>query len=545
MNELLEAALKYQEMGLSVIPIKPKNKTPIIKWEEHQNRIAGSEEIKQWWRKTPNANIGIVTGKTSGIFVVDLDKYDPEYSEDIFLQYFSDSLITPAVNTARGGQHIYFKYPDDSKITIGARSLPGIDHRGEGGYVVAPPSIGENGKPYTWSETRFERGALLPPPAAYINNISTNTIRDVVNSVVSSEKNTTNNYKHYKILQKGTRDDELFYCANQLIKGGRGEEFARQVLEILAKNANPPFPEKEIDIKIASALARVERKERNLSAEIREWITLQEGYFNTTDILQTLQLTTREEKKNLTVILTRLNHEGIIEKYGERRGQYRTVQKLEENIIDLTSADTTCLNIKFPLGIHDLVKIMPKNIIIIAGESNAGKTAFLLNTAAKNMLDHPVFYFSSEMGGAELKERLQNYQEYVPFDLWKHCTFIERANDFDVAIRPDAINIIDFLEIHDEFYKIGGYIKKIFDKLNKGIAIIAIQKNKGRDDGLGGARSIEKARLYLSMAPGTIKIVKAKNWVSSMVNPNGLQLDYKLAKGMVFKADSNWAKSDV
>ena len=188
---------------------------------------------------------------------------------------------------------------------------------------------------------------------------------------------------------------------------------------------------------------------------------------------------------------------------------------------------------------------MPKNIIVVAGESNAGKSAFLLNIAAKNMIDHKVFYFSSEMGGAELKERLQNFNEKMPFKMWEHCTFIERANDFDIAIRPDDINIIDFLEIHDEFYKIGGFIKKIFDKLNKGIAVIAIQKNKGRDDGLGGARSIEKARLYLSMRPGAIKIVKAKNWVSGLINPNGLEKQFKLAKGMIFSDASNWVATDV
>ena len=183
---------------------------------------------------------------------------------------------------------------------------------------------------------------------------------------------------------------------------------------------------------------------------------------------------------------------------------------------------------------------MPKNSIIVAGESNAGKTEMLLNVAARNMVDHEVVYFTSEMGGAELKERLQNFTEKLPMQMWSHCKFIERASDFDIAIRPDAINIIDFLEVHDEFYKIGGLIKKIFDKLNKGIAIIAIQKNPGRDDGLGGQRSIEKARLYISMSPGKIKIVKAKNWVSGLMNPNGLCKNYKLIKGMIFKEDSEW-----
>lgn len=540
----LQAALRYaEEYGFSVIPLS-KSKVPFKDFplEKHFTHKATREEILLWWEKWPYANVGIVTGSVSGLFVVDFDKYDPKYDEQATLQYFPDSIITPSATTPRGGEHLYFAYPEGQEFTIKARSLPGTDYRANHGYVVAPPSVNGDGRPYQW-KVNLADADLAALPSLFIDYLCNNNSYSLYKgNSPPTLQNTTNTTDYYT---SGTRDNDLFHAANVLVKGGGEQGFIEKTLELLALGCTPPFPVDEVKTKIESAMKRAERRERNLSAEIREWITLQEGYFNTTNILQTLQLTTREEKKNLTVILTRLNHEGIIEKYGERRGQYRTVQKLEENIIDLTSADTTCLNIKFPLGIHDLVKIMPKNIIIIAGESNAGKTAFLLNTAAKNMLDHPVFYFSSEMGGAELKERLQNYQEYVPFDLWKHCTFIERANDFDVAIRPDAINIIDFLEIHDEFYKIGGYIKKIFDKLNKGIAIIAIQKNKGRDDGLGGARSIEKARLYLSMAPGTIKIVKAKNWVSSMVNPNGLQLDYKLAKGMVFKADSNWAKSDV
>ncbi len=543
MNKMLEAALKYQEAGLSIIPITARGKKPLVKWEEYQSRIAGSEEIKQWWMKTPNANIGIVTGKISNIFVVDLDKYDKDYSEDTYLNYFPDSLVCPTVSTPRGGQHIFFSYPENSNITIGARHIPGIDFRGDKGFVVAPPSIGENGKVYSWQDNLyFDRATLVPPPAAYINKISTFNIGECKELTGTD---LTNPYRPYNILQSGRRDQDLFTVANALIKNKVDTEFTKQVIEILADNCNPPFPKNEAEIKILSAIERAKRKERNLTAEIREFVTLQEGYFDLTFVYTTLQILTKEEKNNAMVIINRLCKEGVIEKYGNKRGCYIPIRELQENIIDLSTADTTCLNIKLPLGIHDLVKIMPKNIIVIAGESNVGKTALLLNIAAKNMLDHPVFYFSSEMGGAELKERLSNFSDHVPLELWKHCTFIERANDFDIAIRPDAINIIDFLEIHDEFYKIGGYIKKIFDKLDKGIAIIAIQKNKGRDDGLGGARSIEKARLYLSMAPGVIKIIKAKNWVSSLVNPNGLQIDYKLAKGMIFKADSNWVKVDV
>jgi hypothetical protein len=546
MSKLLEAALNYHNMGLSVIPLSPGAKIPPKGFDviKYRNILASEEEIKAWWKENPRYNIGIITGKLSDIFVVDLDKHDPAYSEDIALEYFPETDICPVVSTPKGGQHLYYKYPEDENLTIGSRVFPGIDFRGEGGYVVAPPSVNGNGKGYSWV-IPFERATLARLQRRALNKISKSTLyRECSKSVVNENSDTTKDYIDYKILQKGNRDSDLFTIANALIKSRINVNIARQVIEILANNCNPPFSESDANAKIESAIQRVKSKERNLAAEIREWITLQEGYFNTTELLQTLQITTPQEKKNLTVILTRLNQEGIIEKYGQRRGQYITIQKQEENIIDLSTVDNSTVNIKIPLGIHELVKIMPKNIIIIAGESNAGKSAFLLNLAAKNMIDHKVFYFSSEMGGTELKERLQNFTERLPMNMWSNCTFIERSNDFDLAIRPDDINIIDFLEIHDEFYKIGGYIKKIFDKLNKGIAVIAIQKNIGRDEGLGGARSIEKARLYLSMSPGIIKIVKAKNWQSGLMNPNGLQKEFKLAKGMIFKEMSNWVKAD-
>jgi len=546
MNNLLEAALQYRSMGLSVIPLSPKSKIPPKGFSPipYRERIATEDEIRQWWKDEPNYNVGIVTGKLSGVFVIDLDKYADDYSEESEQNIIGDSIVCPTVETPRKGQHLYYSYPENFNPTIGARVAPGIDFRGEGGYILAPPSVNEKNIPYKWVIT-FDRAILPALSASFLkeasNRINTNTLYKEPYIPYNSENfNLTNPYIPYKILQKGKRDSDLFTVANALIKNKLDLDFTRQVIGILAQNCNPPFPEGEAETKIKSALDRAKRHERNLTDEIREFVSLHEGYFDLTSLYTTLQILTSQEKNNAGVVINRLCKEGVIRKYGNKRGCYEPVIEQEENIIDLTTADNTCLVIKYPLGVHELVKTMPKNIIIVAGESNAGKTAMLLNIAARNMFDHEVVYFTSEMGGAELKERLQNFVEKLPMQMWSHCKFIERASDFDIAIRPDAINIIDFLEVHDEFYKIGGLIKKIFDKLNKGIAIIAIQKNPGRDDGLGGQRSIEKARLYISMSPGKIKIVKAKNWVSGLMNPNGLCKNYKLVKGMIFKEDSEW-----
>jgi hypothetical protein len=151
--------------------------------------------------------------------------------------------------------------------------------------------------------------------------------------------------------------------------------------------------------------------------------------------------------------------------------------------------------------------------------------------------DHEVVYFSSEMGATELQARLKKFN--IPMHEWKKVIWKERASDFAAMIRPNAINIIDFMEVHEDFFKVGLFIKQIFDKLDKGIAFIALQKNKGRDEGLGGMRSLEKARLYLSMEPGRIKIVKGKNWKSDIINPNGLSRKYKLGGGCNFVVEKD------
>jgi hypothetical protein len=145
------------------------------------------------------------------------------------------------------------------------------------------------------------------------------------------------------------------------------------------------------------------------------------------------------------------------------------------------------------------------------------------------------------MSNAEMKGRLRAFGE--PLDKWKFNAF-DRCSNFADVIRPDEVNIIDFLELHDEFWKVGGMMKDIYEKLNKGIAIIALQKKRGADTGKGGDVTREKPRLYLSMENGKMCIEKGKNWRHEGINPNGLQCEYKLVNGSKFLISSPWAYKD-
>ena len=162
-----------------------------------------------------------------------------------------------------------------------------------------------------------------------------------------------------------------------------------------------------------------------------------------------------------------------------------------------------------------------------------------MNFAKMNMNNYKTHYFSSEMGAMEFRDRLSKFDD-MNFADWAKVSFKERAGNFADVIDPDGINIIDFLELHDNFYIVGGLIKAIFDKLKFGIAVIALQKPGGRDEGVGGEKSKEKARLYLSMSPGLIKITKAKNWADSRVNPNKLLKKFSLVHGCKFIEQSTW-----
>jgi hypothetical protein len=138
---MLNHALKYLAMGWSVIPISAKGKEPLIPWKEFQNRKATEAEVRSWFVRNPDANIGIVTGTVSQICVVDLD--GPEGIAEAKRLGISSSVVS----LTGTGKHLWYQWAD---VKNAVKLYPGVDVRGEGGYVVAPPSLHPNGRRYRW-----------------------------------------------------------------------------------------------------------------------------------------------------------------------------------------------------------------------------------------------------------------------------------------------------------------------------------------------------------------------------------------------------------
>lgn len=100
-----------------------------------------------------DCNIGIATGINSNLYVIDVD--DKKDGLENFQKWQKKNLAFETdfrVMTGGGGYHFYFRYPELTRDILGnkANILPGVDIRGEGGYVVAPPSLHESGKKYEW-----------------------------------------------------------------------------------------------------------------------------------------------------------------------------------------------------------------------------------------------------------------------------------------------------------------------------------------------------------------------------------------------------------
>lgn len=537
---MIEAALKYHEKGMSVFPVNPNTKKPLVEWKKYQTERPTIDQLHAWFDRTNNG-IAIVTGKISDTFVVDFDRYKPGFSEEDALKLIPDSINAPTVQTMNKGQHLYFRNPEIN-ASIMAGVAPGIDYRGEGGYVVAPPSRSMTGAEYTWlvSLDECERPSL---PDSFKNAVIN---KDKYKLYIGGDDNRSRQLSSLSsnvvnLFNQGTRDQDLFHVANCLIKGGCENEITEKVLEILALNCNPPFPLNEAIIKIKSAIQRSERRGGNLAADVKEWVLSSSGVFLSSDVVKTLQLSSRVDMQNVSKVLERLRAEGLIEKYGNKRGQFRTLDQ-DEEVIDYLKANTNPYTLRMPMGIHEWVAIHPGNVIVIAGESNAGKSAMCLNIAKMNCHDNPVNYMSSEMqDGAELRIRLEKFGE--PLENWKKIKFTFRTDNFPDRIDPEGLNVIDYLDegTDSEAYKMPMRIRQIADRLKGGVAVIALQKDPNKGLGFGGSGTLNRSRLYLTMTrQGVLTIQKAKIWRNDNINPNGLFCNFKLVGGAKFIRDGEW-----
>lgn len=153
----------YEQFGWSVIPVDADSKAACIPWRRYQLKAADLEQMLNWSHRFPHAGIAVVTGRVSGIVVLDADGHFGA-AEALKLGVPK----TPMVQTPSGGFHAYFKHPGfDFKNSTKLGDSKKIDIRGDAGYVLAPHTKRTDGRRYTWM-VHPEKTRLSQAPAWFL-----------------------------------------------------------------------------------------------------------------------------------------------------------------------------------------------------------------------------------------------------------------------------------------------------------------------------------------------------------------------------------------
>lgn len=240
-------ALEYTGMGLAVFPLRARNKTPATK-NGCKDATTDQKQIASWWNRWPDANIGIATGSVSGgLVVIDLDR-DEEKGRDgyeILQEWQRQHGQLPDTCqsiTGRGGYHLLYR--DTAEHRNAQALFEGVDIRGEGGYIVAPPSIHPNGHTYEW-----EQG----PDEFEIAQAD-----DLVRKFIKGPKKEQQQYLHQpEMIPEGQRVSTLVSLIGSQRAKGLGDAAIRAAVQ--AENeekCSPPLTDQELEKEVFPALKR-------------------------------------------------------------------------------------------------------------------------------------------------------------------------------------------------------------------------------------------------------------------------------------------------
>jgi hypothetical protein len=243
---IADAAERYRARGWSVLPLRSRDKRPVIQWELLQKARPSVGEISQWFRRWPNANVGIVTGEISNLIVLDIDPQNGGNDAlDRFEHRFGPLPATIESVTGGGGRHLYFAHPG-RMIRNRAGIAPGVDLRGDGGYVVAPPSIHPSGRPYTWVAGHSPDEMTLAPLPHWILSSA---------GLSSRSGRSLADWRHliHEGVSEGQRNSTIASLTGHLLWHGIDPDIALELLLTWNRvRCHPPLDDTEVAHAVAS-----------------------------------------------------------------------------------------------------------------------------------------------------------------------------------------------------------------------------------------------------------------------------------------------------
>lgn len=302
-KSMKEWALYYAELGLAVFPLAYRNKVPAI---EGGCKAATTEKskIERWWNQNPRYNIGIATGnKSNGLVVIDLDvdKNKGIDGYEVLRDWQNKHGELPETwqsITGRGGYHYFYKDTITHSNKVGL--YEGVDIRGEGGYIVAPPSVHPNGNTYEWEQEPKEYEIAQ--------------VDDIVNDFFKGEKQRIDsehktNFKVPELIPEGKRVDTIVRLIASLRTKGLDDDAIKAAVRVEnEKRCNPPLKEKELEKAVFPALKR-------------DW-QVNSPYYNNFNAMN------ENDNKYVNEVLKKLNELNAVERFpmNDRAGVYARSQ---------------------------------------------------------------------------------------------------------------------------------------------------------------------------------------------------------------------------
>lgn len=250
LSELGRAALWYVENGFAVFPCVERGKRPAVAhglndWTDNP------ATVRDWWTAHPNDNIGLVCGTPShGLFVLDMDEHDGTSGMESLSAWERVNGELPETATAvtgSGGMH--YLYRTGQRVSPSTNADLAVDVRGEGSYIVAPPSVHPSGRRYEWQDAPDEVGVTT----------ATDGVMDFVSHVQRNGGHADDaapkaKFRLPDVVRSGERDNTLYRYACHLRSIGRSDE---EILNAVAganyTRCNPPMERADIQRIVRSA----------------------------------------------------------------------------------------------------------------------------------------------------------------------------------------------------------------------------------------------------------------------------------------------------
>jgi hypothetical protein len=250
LSDLGKAAQRLAAHGLPVFPCRARDKKPATR-NGLKDATTDLRRIEAAWRRWPDLNIGVPTGAVSGVVVLDVDGDDGQDS----LHYLEDEHEvlpdTKSITTPSGGQHFWFKHPDKEIRNTAGYPERNLDIRGDGGYVLVPPSIGPNGVGYFVDD----ESPMTHMPAWLVK-----MLRDYQAKADQALKGSIDWPAFLADApSQGERDTRMTKYVGHLFRVGMDTREAYATAALLNALSKPPMADKQL-AKIVQSIARRDRR---------------------------------------------------------------------------------------------------------------------------------------------------------------------------------------------------------------------------------------------------------------------------------------------